>query len=279
MFRIAAGEELGYDDPEVRGHSIEFRINAEDAGRNFMPAPGTLTEWAPPSGPGIRLDAGYEKGETVPGQFDSLVAKLIVTGTDRTQAIARSKRALSEFKVDGMPTIIPFFEKVLGEPAYVGASHPTGEGSFDVYTTWIENEFVNDIEPYGGESAESEEAGERQKVTVEVGGRRLEVVLPVGLSGLGGGAAGGSAKKPKRAAKKAGAAVSGDAVASPMQGTIVKVAVEEGQEVAEGDVIVVMEAMKMEQPLKAHKAGTVTGLAAEVGATVGNGEVICEIKD
>ncbi|MBE7323410.1 ATP-grasp domain-containing protein [Nocardioides sp. Y6] len=279
MFRIAAGEELGYDDPEIKGHSIEFRINAEDAGRNFMPAPGTLTEWAPPSGPGIRLDSGYEKGETIPGAFDSLVAKLIVTGKDRTQAIARSKRALAEFKVDGMPTIIPFFEKVLDEPAYVGASNKTGEGSFDVYTTWIENEFVNDIEPYGGEAGEAEEAGERQKVTVEVDGRRLEVVLPAGLGGLGGGAAAGGAKKPKRAAKKAGSAVSGDAVASPMQGTIVKIAVEEGQEVAEGDVVVVLEAMKMEQPLKAHKAGTVTGLKAEVGATVGNGEVICELKD
>src|SRR5690606_18528532 len=256
MFRIAAGEELGYDDPEIKGHSIEFRINAEDAGRNFMPAPGTLTEWAPPSGPGIRLDSGYEKGETIPGAFDSLVAKLIVSGKDRTQAIARSKRALDEFRVDGMPTIIPFFKKVLDEPAYVGASNKSGEGSFDVYTTWIETDFVNDIAPYGGETGEAEEAGERQKVTVEVDGRRLEVVLPAGLSGLGGGS-GSSAKKPKRVAKKAGSAASGDSVTSPMQGTIVKVAVEEGQEVAEGDVIVVLEAMKMEQPLKAHKAGTV----------------------
>ncbi len=279
MFRIAAGEELGYGDPEVKGHSIEFRVNAEDPGNNFMPAPGTLTEWAPPSGPGIRLDSGYEKGETIPGAFDSLVAKLIVTGKDRTQAIERSRRALSEFRIGGMPTALTFDEVVLHDPAYVASSNPSGEGSFDVYTTWIETDFVNKIPPFSGEAGEAEEAGERQKVTVEVGGRRLEVVLPAGLASIGGGAAGG-AKKPKRAGgKKAGAAVSGDSVASPMQGTIVKIAVEEGATVAEGDVVVVLEAMKMEQPLKAHKAGTITGLSAEVGATVGNGEVICEIKD
>ncbi len=278
MFRIAAGEELGYDDPEIRGHSIEFRINAEDGGRNFMPAPGTLSAWNPPSGPGIRVDSGYENGETIPGSFDSLVAKLIVTGRDRTQALERSRRALAEFVVDGMPTVIPFHAAVVSDPAYVGASNPTGEGSFDVYTTWIETDFDNQIEPYGGATADAEDEGERQKVVVEVGGRRLEVVIPAGLGGLSAGG-GGGAKKPKRkAGKKAGAAASGDAVASPMQGTIVKVAVEDGQEVAEGDVVVVLEAMKMEQPLKAHKAGTVTGLVAQVGATVGNGEVLCEIK-
>jgi acetyl-CoA/propionyl-CoA carboxylase biotin carboxyl carrier protein len=283
MFRIAAGEELGYDDPEVRGHSIEFRINAEDGGRGFMPAPGTLTHWHAPSGPGIRLDGGYDQGETVPGAFDSLVAKLIVSGRDRTQALERSRRALAEFVVDGMPTVIPFHRAVVDDPAYVGASNPSGEGSFEVYTTWIETDFDNTIEPYGGDSAEVDEPAERQRVTVEVGGKRLEVVLPSGLAGglgvLAAGPAAG-AKKPKRAAgKKAGAAASGDAVTSPMQGTIVKVAVEEGQAVAEGDVVVVLEAMKMEQPLKAHKAGTVTGLNAEVGATVTNGAVICELKD
>lgn len=279
MFRIAAGEELGFGDPEVIGHSIEYRINAEDGGRNFMPAPGTLTEWSPPHGPGIRLDGGYEKGETVPGSFDSLIAKLIVTGRDRTQALERSRRALDEFVVDGMPTVIPFHQAVINDPAYVGASTPSGEGEFTVYTTWIETDFDNQIEPYGGDSTEADEPAERHKVTVEVGGRRLEVVLPAGLGGLGAGSAGG-AKKPKRAAgKKAGSAASGDAVASPMQGTIVKVAVEDGATVAEGDVVVVLEAMKMEQPLKAHKAGTVTGLTAEVGATVANGEVLCEIKD
>jgi acetyl-CoA/propionyl-CoA carboxylase biotin carboxyl carrier protein len=278
MFRIAAGEELGYDDPAIIGHSIEFRINAEDGGRNFMPAPGTLTEWTPPQGPGVRVDGGYEKGETIPGSFDSLIAKLIVSGRDRTQAIERSRRALSEFVVDGMPTAITFHEVIVNDPAWVGASTPSGEGEFTVYTTWIETDFDNQIKPYGGDSGEAEETGERQKVTVEVGGRRLEVVLPAGMGGFGGSAA-PSAKKPKRAAgKKAGSAASGDAVTSPMQGTIVKVAVENGATVAEGDVVVVLEAMKMEQPLKAHKAGVVTGLTAEVGGTVGNGEVLCEIK-
>ncbi|WP_307816481.1 acetyl/propionyl/methylcrotonyl-CoA carboxylase subunit alpha [Nocardioides limicola] len=277
MFRIAAGEELGYDDPEIRGHSIEFRINAEDAGTNFMPAPGTLSAWHPPSGPGVRVDSGYENGETIPGSFDSLVAKLIVTGRDRTQALERSRRALDEFIVDGMPTVIPFHRVVIDDPAYVGASTPTGEGTFEVYTTWIETDFDNQIAPYSGEAAEAEEAGERQSVVVEVGGRRLDVVLPAGL-GFGAGPA-AAAKKPKRKKGKAGAAASGDAVASPMQGTIVKIAVAEGDQVAEGDVIVVLEAMKMEQPLKAHKAGTVTGLDAEVGATVTSGAVLCEIKD
>ena len=280
MFRIAAGEELGYDDPEVRGHSIEFRINAEDGGRNFMPAPGTLTRWHQPSGPGVRVDGGYDQGETIPGSFDSLIAKLIVTGRDRTHALERSRRALDEFVVDGMPTVIPFHRAVVSDPAYVAASNPSGEGSFDVYTTWIETDYDNQIEPYDGDAAEAPEADERHSVTVEVGGRRLEVVLPAGLGGIAAAGAGAGAKKPKRAkGKKAGAAASGDSVASPMQGTIVKVAVEEGQEVAEGDVVVVLEAMKMEQPLKAHKAGTITGLDAEVGATVTSGAVICEIKD
>ena len=273
MFRIAAGEELGYDDPAIEGHSIEFRINAEDAGSNFMPAPGTLTRWHAPSGPGVRVDGGYDQGETVPGSFDSLVAKLIVTGRDRTQALERSRRALDEFVVEGMPTVIPFHATVVDDPAYIG----DGE-SFAVYTSWIETDFDNQIPPYAGETAETEEPEERQKVTVEVGGRRLEVVIPAGLGGLA--AAGGGAKKPKRSGgKKAGAAASGDSVTSPMQGTIVKVVVEEGQEVAEGDAIVVIEAMKMEQPLKAHKSGTVTSLQAEVGQTVTNGAVICELKD
>jgi acetyl-CoA/propionyl-CoA carboxylase biotin carboxyl carrier protein len=281
MFRIAAGEELGYDDPEISGHSIEFRINAEDAGQNFMPAPGTLTAWRPPSGPGVRLDGGYENGETVPGSFDSLIAKLIVTGRDRTQALERSRRALTEFVVDGMPTVLPFHRAVVDDPAYVGASNPSGDGSFDVYTQWIETEFDNTIPPYSGERPDADEPdGERHTVTVEVGGKRLEVVLPSSFGLAAGMPVAGGAKKPKRSAgKKAGAAASGDAVTSPMQGTIVKVPVEEGQEVAEGDAIVVIEAMKMEQPLKAHKAGTVTGLQAEVGATVTSGAVICELKD
>ena len=273
MFRIADGEELGYDDPVVTGHSIEFRINAEDPGRGFLPAPGTLTKWHAPSGPGIRLDGGYDQGETVPGSFDSLVAKLIVTGRDRTQALERSRRALKEFVVEGMPSAIPFHAAVVSDPAFVGAD------GFQVHTRWIETEFDNQIQPYAG-PVDAAEADEREKVTVEVGGKRLEVVLPAGL-GASAAAAGTAKKKPSRRAGSSGkgAAASGDSLTSPMQGTIVKIAVEEGATVAEGDLIVVLEAMKMEQPLNAHKAGTVTGLSAEVGATVAAGAAICEIKD
>jgi acetyl-CoA/propionyl-CoA carboxylase biotin carboxyl carrier protein len=272
MFRIAAGEELGYDDPPVTGHSIEFRINAEDAGRGFLPAPGTLTRWHAPSGPGVRLDGGYDQGETVPAAFDSLVAKLVVSGRDRTQALERSRRALDEFVADGMPTVIPFHRAVVDDPAYVGDG-----GGFGVHTSWIETEFENRIPAYDGDRAVAEAPQERESVTVEVGGKRLEVVLPIGLGG--GSANAGAARKPARRGPgtKAGAA-GGDALTSPMQGTIVKVAVEEGQQVAEGDLVVVLEAMKMEQPLNAHKAGTVTGLSAQVGATVTAGAVLCSIE-
>jgi acetyl-CoA/propionyl-CoA carboxylase biotin carboxyl carrier protein len=272
MFRIADGEELGYDDPEISGHSIEFRINAEDPGRGFLPAPGTLTKWHAPSGPGIRRDGGYDQGETVPGSFDSLVAKLIVSGRDRTQALERSRRALKEFVVEGMPSAVPFHQAVVSDPAFVGTD------GFTVHTRWIETEFDNRIPPYDG-GTEGTEPQEREKVTVEVGGKRLEVVLPAGL-GASAAAATSAKKKPaKRAGGSGKAAASGDSLTSPMQGTIVKIAVEEGATVAEGDLIVVLEAMKMEQPLNAHKAGTVTGLSAEVGATVAAGAAICEIKD
>lgn len=271
MFRIAAGEELGYEDPEIKGHSIEFRINAEDGGRNFLPAPGTLTAWNPPAGPGVRVDSGYTEGETIPGSFDSLIAKLIVTGKDRTQALERSRRALDEFVVDGMPTVIPFHRTVIDDPAFIG------DGSkFGVYTSWIETDFNNQIAPFEG-AAQSPEAEPRERITVEVGGKRIEVVVP---QGFGAGAAAATPAKTKRSAKKsAGAAASGDSLTSPMQGTVVKVAVSEGQEVAEGDLIVVLEAMKMEQPLNAHKAGVITGLSAEVGATVTAGAILAEIKD
>ena len=273
MFRIAAGDELGYGDPEIRGHSIEFRINAEDGGRGFLPAPGTLTRWSPPSGPGVRVDGGYEVGETIPGAFDSLVAKLIVTGSSREQALERSRRALDEFVVDGMPTVVPFHRVVVEDPAYVG----NGDG-FAVHTSWIETEFDNRLEAYAGE-AEVSEPGERESVVVEVGGKRLEVRLPAGLGTSS--SVTPDAKKPLRrgSGSGSGAAAGGDALTSPMQGTIVKVAVADGDTVAEGDLVVVLEAMKMEQPLKAHKAGTVTGLAAEVGAGVSAGEVLCTIAD
>jgi acetyl-CoA/propionyl-CoA carboxylase biotin carboxyl carrier protein len=273
MFRIAEGEALGYDDPQLRGHSIEFRINAEDAGRGFLPAPGTVTGWQPPSGPGVRLDSGYDKGQTVPQAFDSLVAKLIVTGATRMQAIERSRRALAEFVIEGMPTVLPFHRAVLDDPAFI--SDP-----FTVHTRWIETEFDNQIPPYDGYSEQAEQA-EREKVTVEVGGKRIEVILPAGLGASAAG--GGTATKgpaPRRAGgKKAAAAASGDSLVSPMQGTIVKIVAADGATVAAGETIVVLEAMKMEQPLTAHKAGTITGLSAEVGQTVTSGATICEIKD
>ncbi|GLZ03983.1 acetyl-/propionyl-CoA carboxylase subunit alpha [Actinomadura sp. NBRC 104412] len=277
MFRIADGEELGYDDPPLRGHSIEFRINAEDAGRGFLPSVGTLTAWRPPSGPGVRLDAGCEEGQTIPQQFDSMIAKLIVTGATRRQAVERSRRALAEFLVEGMPTVLPFHRAVLDDPAFVPADESE---PFTVHTRWIETEFDNTIPPYEGPVAEpDEDAGGRERVTVEVGGKRIEVVLP---SGLGAAPSGGSGSAParRRTGKKgAKSQASGDALVSPMQGTIVKLVAEEGARVSAGDPIVVLEAMKMEQPLNAHKDGTVTGLAAEVGQTVSNGAVICKIKD
>jgi acetyl-CoA/propionyl-CoA carboxylase biotin carboxyl carrier protein len=276
QFRIANGEELGYDDPEPIAHSIEFRINGEDAGRGFLPAPGVVAVFDPPSGPGVRLDSGVVEGDVIGGAFDSMLAKLIVTGRDRHQALERARRALAEFVVDGMPTVLPFDRVVVQDPAFV----PEGDKPFSVHTRWIETEFDNQIPPYAGSSPEvPQEPSERQTVVVEVGGKRLEVVLPGGLA-LGGG--GGAAKKkaPRRSSgAKAGAAASGDSLTAPMQGTIVKIAVEDGQQVAEGELVVVLEAMKMEQPINAHKAGTITGLSAEVGQTVTNGAVIAEIKD
>ncbi|MDQ3307055.1 MAG: ATP-grasp domain-containing protein [Actinomycetota bacterium] len=273
MFRLAAGEELGYDDPVVSGHSMEFRINAEDAGRSFMPAPGTLTRWHAPSGPGIRVDGGYDQGETVPGAFDSLVAKLIVTGVSRTQVLERSRRALAEFVVDGMPTVIPFHRRVVADAAFIGDGT-----TFSVFTSWIETEFDNTIEPYVGDNEQAEPI-ERETVTVEVGGRRLEVSLPAGLVATGSASSGGAKPGKRKAGKKAGAAASGNTLTAPMQGTIVKVAVDEGQQVAAGDLVVVVEAMKMEQPLNAHRAGTISKLTAEVGSTVTSGGIVCEISD
>jgi acetyl-CoA/propionyl-CoA carboxylase biotin carboxyl carrier protein len=272
MFRIADGEELGYDDPPVRGHSFEFRINGEDPGRNFLPAPGTVTLFAPPSGPGVRLDAGVESGSVIGPAWDSLLAKLVVTGATREQALQRAARALEEFQVEGMATAIPFHRAVVTDPAFTA-------DPFRVHTRWIETEFVNDIKPFTAPADTDDEPG-RETVVVEVGGKRLEVSLPssLGMSLARTGLAAG-AKPKRRAAKKAGSAASGDTLASPMQGTIVKVAVEEGQEVKEGDLVVVLEAMKMEQPLNAHRAGTIKGLAAEVGASVTSGAAICEIKD
>ncbi|MGY1813396.1 acetyl/propionyl/methylcrotonyl-CoA carboxylase subunit alpha [Blastococcus sp. SYSU D00820] len=275
QFRIAEGLPLEItEDPAPRGHSIEFRINAEDAGRNFMPAPGPVTRLEIPQGPGVRWDSGVETGGEVAGAFDSMLAKLIVTGATREEALQRARRALDELVVEGMPTVIPFHRAVVRDEAFT--TEP-----FTVHTRWIETEWDNQVPPYAAAPAEQDEAEPRQVVVVEVGGRRLEVSLPAGLAtGGGGGAAPGAAAKPrKRGGGHGGSGASGDSLTSPMQGTIVKVAVDEGATVAAGDLVVVLEAMKMEQPITAHKAGTVTGLSAEVGATVTSGAVICTIAD
>jgi acetyl-CoA/propionyl-CoA carboxylase, biotin carboxylase, biotin carboxyl carrier protein len=273
MFRIADGEPLGYDDPPVRGHSFEFRINGEDPGRGFLPAPGAVTVWRPPSGPGIRVDSGIEPGDEVSGAFDSLLAKLIVTGADRIQALERARRALAEFTIEGMATALPFHRAVVDDPAFV-------EAPFAVHTRWIETEFDNTIPPYEGGQVISADEEPREKITVEVGGRRLEVVLPAGL-GAASPASDASPGPPRRRGKSrtAVSAGGGDVLASPMQGTIVKVAVDEGALVEAGDLVVVLEAMKMEQPINAHKSGLVTGLTAAIGDPVSSGGVICEIRD
>jgi acetyl-CoA/propionyl-CoA carboxylase biotin carboxyl carrier protein len=279
MFRIADGEELGYGDPALRGHSFEFRINGEDPGRGFLPAPGTVSTFAPPSGPGVRLDAGVQCGSVIGPAWDSLLAKLIVTGATREQALQRAARALEEFEIGGMATALPFHRAVVKDPAF--APELTGSADpFTVHTRWIETEFVNDIPAFThpAEVAEAEGEPGRESVVVEVGGKRLEVSLPssLGMSLARTGLAAG-AKPKRRAAKKSGPVASGDTLASPMQGTIVKVAVEEGQEVKEGDLVVVLEAMKMEQPLNAHRSGIVKSLTAEVGASVASGAAMCEI--
>ena len=278
MFRVADGEPLGYDDPPARGHSIEFRINAEDPARNFLPAPGTITEWNPPSGPGVRLDAGYTAGMTVPQAFDSLIGKLIITGASRTQALERSRRALAEFTVGGMPTVLPFHRAVVDDPAFAG-------DHLDVHTRWIETEFAAELEPQ--QIAPPADAPARERLTVEVGGKRLEVVLPGALSvpAASGTAAQsserarGSRPASRRTRGSGGAGAGGDSLITPMQGTIVKIVAAEGSVVKAGDAVVILEAMKMEQPLTAHKDGTVTGLAVEVGQTVAADTEICQIKD
>ncbi|BCO37359.1 acetyl/propionyl/methylcrotonyl-CoA carboxylase subunit alpha [Mycobacterium heckeshornense] len=280
QFKIANGDKLDItEDPVPRGHAFEFRINGEDAGRNFLPAPGPVTKFHPPSGPGVRLDSGVETGSVIGGQFDSMLAKLIVYGANRAEALARARRALDEFEVEGLATVIPFHRAIVRDPAFIG-----DENGFSVHTRWIETEWNNTIEPFsGGEPLDEEDARPRQKVVVEVGGRRLEVSLPADLAlsnGAGPDQAGVIRRKPKprKRGALAGAAASGDAVTAPMQGTVVKVAVEEGQEVTAGDLVVVLEAMKMENPVTAHKDGTITGLAVEAGAAITQGTVLAEIK-
>jgi acetyl-CoA/propionyl-CoA carboxylase biotin carboxyl carrier protein len=272
MFRIANGEALGYDDPVVRGHSIEFRINGEDPGRSFLPAPGKLRQFVLPAGPGVRVDTGFNQGDEVSGNFDSLLAKLIVTGVTREQALERARRALEEMQIDGIATALTFHRVVVTEPAFTAP-----DGDFKVHTRWIETEFNNQIAPYAGGADVVEESTQRETVVVEVNGKRVEVSLPANFAStstvvkpVGPG--------PKRKLKSAGPITTGDSVTAPMQGTVVKVAVAEGQKVKAGELLVVLEAMKMEQPLNAHKDGVVTGLSVEVGAALTAGSAICELK-
>ncbi|BDH58745.1 acetyl/propionyl/methylcrotonyl-CoA carboxylase subunit alpha [Tsukamurella sp. PLM1] len=280
QFRIAEGKELTItEDPAPRGHSFEFRINGEDAGRGFLPAPGPISVYREPTGPGVRVDSGVDQGDVIGGQFDSMLAKLIVTGATRQEALERSRRALAEFEVEGLATVIPFHRHIVSNPAFVG-----DENGFEVYTKWIETDWENPIEPYtGGQAIEEDDSLPRQNVVVVVDGRRVEVSLPGELSLGGGGAAGGAGvirrkPKPRTRDRGAGVAATGDSVTAPMQGTVVKVAVEDGQQVSAGDLVVVLEAMKMENPVAAHKDGIVTGLAVEPGTAVTQGTVLLEIK-
>jgi acetyl-CoA/propionyl-CoA carboxylase biotin carboxyl carrier protein len=261
QFRIAMGESLGFDDPEIRGHSLEFRINGEDPGRSFLPAPGRITQWNLPTGPGVRIDAGFKYGDTIGGNFDSLLAKLIVTGATREQAIERARRALAEFEVDGLATAIPFHRAILEDPAYTQ--------DFKIYTSYIENEFKNDIPAYVATAAPVTTRVAAEHLVAEVNGKRFEVKLhtpePV-------------VKRHRAKAAMVGSA-SGTGLSSPMQGTVVKIAVVDGQSVEIGDLVIVLEAMKMEQPLNAHKAGKVANLKAVIGETVSSGTVLCDIID
>lgn len=261
QFRIAEGEELGFGDPEIRGHSIEFRINGEDPGRNFLPAPGQITEWHLPTGPGIRVDAGFRKEDSIGGNFDSLLAKLIVTGRTRKEAIERSRRALAEFKVEGLATALPFHRAILEDRNYTE--------DFKVYTSYIENEFNNEIPQYEASSPVVQSHAAPEHVITEINGHRFEVLVhapePV--------------HKRHRARKGASSGATGDGLLAPMQGTVVKIAVNDGDQVEKGDLIFVLEAMKMEQPLTAHKAGKISNIIVEIGETVASGTSLCQITE
>ena len=259
QFRIAMGESLGFDDPVIRGHSIEFRINGEDPGRSFLPAPGRITAWNIPTGPGVRVDAGFRNGDVIGGNFDSLLAKLIVTGATRKEAIQRARRALAEFEVGGLATAIPFHRAIVEDPAYTE--------DFKIYTSYIENEFKNDIPAFESSAAEIQTHVAAEKLVAEVNGKRFEILVHAPEPVV----------KRHRAKQSSGGGSSGTGLSSPMQGTVVKIAVEEGQSVDAGDLIIVLEAMKMEQPLNAHKSGVIKNLKAVIGETVASGTVLCDI--
>ena len=259
QFRIAMGEPLGFEDPIIRGHSIEFRINGEDPGRSFLPAPGRITEWQIPTGPGVRVDAGFRKGDVIGGNFDSLLAKLIVTGATREEAIQRSRRALAEFEVQGLATALPFHRAIVEDSNYTDV--------FKVYTSYIENEFINEIPAYAAEALDTQTKAAAEKLVAEVNGKRFEILVHAPEPVV----------KRHRAKQASSSGASGDGLPSPMQGTVVKIAVEEGQSVEAGDLIIVLEAMKMEQPLNAHKSGVIKNLKAVVGETVSSGTILCDI--
>jgi len=261
QFRIAMGEALGFDDPIIRGHSLEFRINGEDPGRSFLPAPGRITSWKIPTGPGVRVDAGFTQGDVIGGNFDSLLAKLIVTGATRQQAIERARRALAEFEVGGLATAIPFHRAIVEDPSYTQ--------NFSVYTSYIENEFINEIPAFVSQGADTQTKAASEMLIAEVNGKRFEIIVHTPAPVV----------KRHRAKQSSGGSATGTGLASPMQGTVVKIAVEEGAQVEAGDLIIVLEAMKMEQPLNAHKSGIVTNLKVAIGETVASATVLCDIID
>lgn len=261
QFRIAMGEDLGFDDPVVRGHSIEFRINGEDPGRSFLPAPGRITAWSIPTGPGVRVDAGFRNGDVIGGNFDSLLAKLIVTGATRKQAIERARRALAEFNIGGLATALPFHRAILEDPAFTE--------NFKIYTSYIENEFKNEIPAFEFVPVEVQSKVAAEKLVAEVNGKRFEIVVHSPEPMV----------KRHRAKQSSSGGSTGTALSSPMQGTVVKIAVQEGESVEVGDLVIVLEAMKMEQPLNAHKSGVIKNLKALIGETVASGTALCDIID
>jgi acetyl-CoA/propionyl-CoA carboxylase biotin carboxyl carrier protein len=259
QFRIAMGEELGYGDPIVRGHSLEFRINGEDPGRSFLPAPGRITEMSLPTGPGVRVDTGFRSGDSITGNFDSLLAKLIVTGATREEAINRARRAIAEFRIEGMATALPFHKAILEDPAFTQ--------EFKVYTSYIEKEFKNEIPEFKILPLEAQTKAAADHLVAEINGKRFEILV--------------HAPEPVVKRHRAKDALAGGAgsvgLTSPMQGTVVKIAVEQGQSVEKGDLVIVLEAMKMEQPLMAHRSGVISNLSAVIGETVTSGTVLCDI--
>jgi len=277
QFRVAAGLPLSVsEDPVAKGHSFEFRINAEDVGRGFLPSPGTVALFEVPTGPGIRVDTGVRAGSNVPPQFDSLLAKLIVSGADRQQALRRARRALTEFNITGLATVLPFHRAVLEADDF------TSVAGLRVHTRWIETDFADQI-PVDPDYSAVAPNGERRTITVDVDGKRLAVGLPAALldgwarSGQGLPAVAGLTDRPGSVIG-AGDSPAESALVSSMSGTVVKWLVEPGAEVAAGDPLVVLEAMKMETQVPAHRAGTLSEVLSAPGGVVTAGAVLAHIE-